>query len=39
MYGGWTEYAVVLKTTFGFNWDILNFLKICIPEFEREFDV
>ena len=29
MYGGWTEYAVVLKTTFGFIWDILNFLKIC----------
>ena len=25
----WTEYAVLWKTSFGFIWDILNFLKIC----------
>ena len=25
----WTEYAVLWKSSFGFIWDILNFLKIC----------
>ena len=28
MYGRWTEYAVLWKTSFGFIWDILNLLKI-----------
>ena len=29
MLDSWTEYAVLLKASFGFIWDILNFLKIC----------
>ena len=29
MWGSWTEYAVLWKTSFRFIWDILNFLKIC----------
>ena len=39
MKGNWTEYAVLWKTSFGFIWDISNFLKIGSPEFERKFDV
>ena len=39
MWGGWTEYAVLWKTSFGFIWDILNFKRSVNPEFERKFDV
>ena len=29
MYGSWTEYAVLWKTSLVFIWDIFHFLKIC----------
>ena len=39
MWGGWTEYAVLWKTSFGFIWDILNFKRSVNPECESKFDV